>query len=215
MIKNKKFLYFALIPFILSMAVNFPFPDVVPDDHLFVTVFNIPLRTKSGINYIGIFTLLLLIFSLYLLVKSLKKFHVRFVILAILVFVLTPPFLATSFQKTIATGIYAVSYNVDKSKCHFEKINETTLHMVCELPLENHNDEGVEFTVEFNAFDSFPNKELMNSHAPYMVRLKGKERKVVKVETNIDISKQGTRMDGGEIYGFNIIIRSDGERRQL
>jgi hypothetical protein len=215
MIKDKKYPYIALIPFFLSMALNFPFPDAAPYGERLVSVFDIPVRTENGINFIGIVSLLLLILSLYLLSKSLNKYKVRMGFLAILIAIFAPPYVVKSIQNTFATGIYAVSYDSEESTCSFEKNNKTTLHAICELPFENYSDESVEFTVEFKNFDSFPLGSIMNSHAPYKVRLEGNERKVVKIETSLDVSKLKIQLDSGEVAGFNLIIKSGGKSRKL
>ncbi|MDR6121314.1 hypothetical protein QFZ87_000911 [Bacillus sp. SLBN-46] len=215
MIKDKKYLYIALIPFLLSMALNFPFPDAAPYGETLVSVFDIPIRTESGINFIGILSLLLLILCLYLLSKSLNKYKVRLVLLAILIAVFVPTYVVKSFQKTVATGIYAVSYESEESTCSFEKNNETTLNAICELPFKNYSDKSVEFTVVFKNLDYFPLGSIMNSQAPYKVGLKGNERRVVKIETSVDVSRLEIQMDSGEVAGFNFIIKSGGKSRKL
>ncbi|WP_413306378.1 hypothetical protein AA0X95_05640 [Bacillus sp. 1P10SD] len=215
MIKDKKYLYIALIPFFLSMALNFPFPDAAPYGETLVSVFAIPIKTEIGINFIGIFSLLLLILSLYLLSKSLNKYKVRMGLLAILIAIFAPLYVVKSIQKTFAPGIYAVSYDSEESTCSFEKNNKTTLNAICELPFKNYSDKSVEFTVEFKNLNSFPLESIMNSHAPYKVRLEGNERKVVKIETSVEVSKLKIQLDSGEVSGFNIIIKSGSKSRKL
>ena len=219
LIKVKKYLYIALIPFFASMILNFPFPDVNPYGETIVSVFDIPVQSANGINYVGITSLLLLILSLYLLVKSLKKYHFRLVITAIMLAIFTPTFVASSFQKTFATGIYAISYELDDSKCSFEKTNETTLHGVCELPFKNYSKNDVQFTIEFykrySFEDEIPMVSLMNNNAPYRVKLGGNGTKRVIIETNIDISKMENQIDGGEATDVNIIIKSGRSSRKL
>ena len=156
----------------------------------------------NGFHYVGITSLLLLIVSLYLLVKSLKKYHVRWVLIAIMVAIFTPPFVSSTFQKTIATGIYAISYQSHESICNFEMKNETTLHGVCELPFDNYSRNSNQFTIEF--YEHYPFEDdvrmvsLMNNDAPYEVRLRGKERKRVIIETDIDVWRMENHIEGGQ-----------------
>ncbi len=103
MIKNKKFLCYASILFLLSMALNFPFPHKNPNGEEMISVFNISITTVNEIHYIGMVAFLLLIASFYFLVKSLKKYRVGSVLMAILVAVFAPLLLANSYQKTFAT----------------------------------------------------------------------------------------------------------------
>ncbi|PEJ33296.1 hypothetical protein CN689_12255 [Peribacillus butanolivorans] len=84
MIKDKKFIYFALIFLFVSMALNFPFPHESPYGETVAWVLNIPVESVNGLQYIGITSLIFLIMSLFFLVKSLEKYHGRFVVLAIM-----------------------------------------------------------------------------------------------------------------------------------
>ncbi|MGO4890025.1 hypothetical protein ACJ2A9_19950 [Anaerobacillus sp. MEB173] len=59
----------------------------------------------------GIFSLLLVIVSLFLLSSSLKKYRGRFVLIGFVVIMGGPVFLVSIFQQTVATGIYAISYD--------------------------------------------------------------------------------------------------------
>jgi hypothetical protein len=218
LIKDKKYIYFAIIPFLTSMALNFPFPNEnLPGGT--VSIFNIPVKSVKGIHFVGISSLFLLIVSLYLLVKSLNKYHIRIVLAAIMVANVTPPFVATLYQKNFSTGIYAISYQLDKSKCSFEMTNETILHGVCELPFENYSRNDVRFTIEFYKHYPFEDEvqmlSLMNSNAPYYVKIRGNERKLIKIETDIEASKMKGHMDSGEATGVNIIIKSRERIRKL
>lgn len=219
MIKNKKFLYLAFILLLMSMVLNFPFPHSTPYSETIFSILNIPLRSENGLHYVGITSFLLLMGCLYFLVKSLNKYHARLVVITILVVMVIPPFLVSSFQKTFATGIYAVSYLSDESSCTFEKISENILDGQCELPLENHSKDEVQFTIEFN--EHLPFKDdvqivtLMNNNAPYEIKLEGKESKRVKVETKMNVSKMKNPIEGGGAQGVNIIIKSGSISRKL
>ncbi|WP_144555883.1 hypothetical protein [Bacillus sp. X1(2014)] len=217
MIKDKKYFFIALIPFFASMALNFPFPDVTPYGDTVVSVFNIPVQNVNGLNYVGITSFFLLIVSLYFLLKSLRKYHKRLVMIAIMIAIFTPPFLARSFQKTFATGIYAVTYDREKSNCSFEMINKTTLNGVCELPFENYSRNEIQFTIEFydQNQDNLQMVSLMNNNLPYEVKLEGKESKKVKIEANIDVSKMENHIENGEATGVNITIKSGRSSREF
>lgn len=219
MIKDKKLIYIALIPFFISMALNFPFPHKNPYGEVVASALNIPIKSVNGFHYVGITSLLLLIVSLYFLGRSLKRYRVRWVLIAIIIAIFTPPFLTSAFQKTIATGIYAISYQSHDSICNFEMKNETTLHGVCELPFENYSRHSNQFTIEF--YKHYPLEDdvrmvsLMNNDAPYEVRLRGKERKRVIIETDIDVSQMENHIEGGQASSVTIIIKSGERTRKL
>ncbi|NIK76587.1 hypothetical protein FHS15_001712 [Paenibacillus castaneae] len=215
MIKDKQSLSTAIILFLVVIVFNFPFPNSNPYGETLTSVFNIPVKSVNGIQYVGLASLILLLISFYFLARSLSKYHVRFILLAIVIMNLFPPFLIQAYQKTIATGIYAISYEQRLSKCDFEMSNNNTLYGVCKLPFENYSRDDVEFTVEFVNQSSNINSmvSLMNNHAPYEVKLNGKERKQIIIETMIEVSdNQNMRGQSGFI---DIIIKSGDRSRKL
>ena len=219
MIKNKKFLYLAIIFFFASITLNVPFPHTTLYGATFY-MFNIPIKTLNGYNYVGITSLLLLIVSLYFLVKSLNKYHARFVVITIIVAMSLPSFVVSLYQKTFATGIYSISYTDSGSHCRFQMINETILHGECELPFKNNSRNDVQFTVEFyepyKSENDIPMVSLLNKNTSNKVMLRGKESKLVKFETNIDVSKMKEHINSGEMTGgVNVIIKSGAKSRKL
>jgi hypothetical protein len=138
---------------------------------------------------------------------------------AIVIALFAPLMIASSFQKTFATGIYAVSYERDWSNCQFEMVDETTLRGEYELPFESYSRNDVQFTIEF--FEKYYFEDdvrmvsLMNNNAPYMVKLKGNERKTVIIESNIDVSNIENHVEQGSSTGVNIIIKFGEKIRKL
>ena len=180
---------------------------------------NIPVQSVNGLQYVGIASLALLIASLYFLTKSVNKYHGRIVLLAIIIAMFAPSMIASSFQKTVATGIYAVSYEREWSNCRFEMVDESTLSSECELPFENYSRNDVQFTIEFYEKYYFEDDvqmvSLMNNNAPYEVKLKGNERKTVKIKSEIDVSNIENHVESGSLTGVNIIIKSGEKVRKL
>ena len=219
MIKSKKILYLALILFIASLILNFPFPHESPYGETIASILNIPVQSVNGLQYVGIASLALLIASLYFLTKSVKKYHGRVVLVAIIIAIFAPSMIVSSFQKTFATGIYAVSYERDWSNCNFEMKGETTLRGECNLPFENYSSKDVQFSIEFYEEYFFEDDvrmvSLMNNNAPYVVKLTGNERKTVKIESNIDVSNIENHVEQGDATGINIIIKSGEKMRKL
>jgi hypothetical protein len=88
--------------------------------------------------------------------------------------------------------------------------DETTLFATCQLPFENHSNQSVHFAIEFYEKylfeDETPLLSLMNEGGPYIVKLNGKEREVVTIETKINVSKLGVSSMSGEAKGVNIKI---------
>ncbi|MGN8648129.1 hypothetical protein ACTNEO_18950 [Gracilibacillus sp. HCP3S3_G5_1] len=176
---------------------------------------NIPVRFANGFHTVGIIALAFLIIGLFLLVKSLKKYHGRIGFLVLFMFIFAPAFIVSSFQKSFATGIYAISYSNEESECSFEMKSEETLHGECELSFINYSNHDVPFTVEFNEDDDPPMVSLMNNNAPYKLTLGAKEAKRIRMETDIDVSDIQNHIEGGEAWGVGIIIKSKGDQRNL
>ena len=219
MLKNEKMFYLALFLFIASLFLIFPFPHESPYGETVASVLNIPVQSVNGLQYVGVISLALLIASLYFLTKSLNKYQGRVVLIAIIIAMFAPSLIASSFQKTLATGIYAVSYERDWSNCRFEMIDETILRGECELPFENYSRNDIQFTIEFYEKYYFEDDvrmvSLMNNNVPYEVRLKGNERKMVKIKSEIDVSNIENHVESGNSTGINIIIKSGEKVRNL
>lgn len=219
MIKSKKMFWVAIFLFIVSGVMNFPFPHAIPYGETVAEVLNFPIRSANGWHYVGIASLTIFIASIFFLTKSLKKYHMRAFLLAILIAIFVPVLILSTYQKTFATGVNAVYYNDEISNCEFEMIKESTLHGECELSFENYSSEDVQFTLEFHEDFHFeedvPMVSLMNNKAPYEITLDGKEKKIVKIKSDIDVSSIENYAESGHAFGVNIIIKSDENVRKL
>jgi hypothetical protein len=219
LIKNKRNFVIAMVLFIFSMALNFPFPHEYPLGEDVFSALNIPLRSINGLHYVGITSLTLLIISLYFLGRSLEMYHNRMVLIAILLAFFLPVELVSAYQKTLASGINAVYYDRENSHCSFEMKNDTTLSASCDLPFENYNKEAVQFNIEFYEMylfeDEIPLLPMMNEGGPYKVMLNGKEREVVSIETEIDLSKLKVGSMSGEEWEVHVMVKDKGKVRKL
>ncbi|MFC7063408.1 hypothetical protein [Halobacillus seohaensis] len=219
MIKNKKFLYIALILLTIFMVLNFPFPYENPYGMTVVSILNVPIEIVNGFNYIGLLYLVVFITGIYFLVKSLEKYRVRAVILSFITIAVLPMIFASFYQNTFAEGVYAVSYDQEDSMCEFEMTDSTKLNGVCEFPFKNHSQDDVQFSIDF--YEQYsrggeqPLMSLMQNNGPFEVSLAGKERKRVKVEADIDMSEMDDPIRGGSASMVHIILRSDELARKL
>jgi hypothetical protein len=219
LLKNKRFFLVAIMFFFLSISLNFPFPHEYPIGQEVTSAFNFPITTMNGVSYIGITGLVLFGISLYFLVKSLVQFHFRMVLIAMLLVVFLPMEMVSAYQKTFATGIYAIQYEREKSACHYEMKDKTTLSASCQLPFKNHSNKTIHFNIEFYEKylfeDETPVLSLLSEGGPFEVILHGKEREMVRIETEIDLSKLGVDFISGEARGVNLKITNGEEVRKL
>ncbi|MBX9975028.1 hypothetical protein [Cytobacillus firmus] len=219
MIKNKKLFAASLALIVISIALNFPFPHENPLGEAALMILNIPIKSAEGFHYAGVFILLLLVLGMVFLHRSLERYHLRSFFAVIIIVSLLPPFLAEAYQKTLADGIYAVSYVKDESLCTFEMLSEETLQGICELPFENYSNDEVSFTIGF--YDRYLTEEdvqmlsLMNSGESINVKLLPNEAKVVRIEKEIDVSQIKNHVESGEAAYVSIIIKSGDKNRKL
>ncbi|KAF0819937.1 MULTISPECIES: hypothetical protein [unclassified Cytobacillus] len=219
MIKNKKLFMASMILFVISMAMNFPFPNEYPLGDEGTAVFTIPINSAEGIYYKGVFNLILLILGIVFLHRSLEKYHLRSFFAVIIIFSLLPPYLAETYQKTLANGINAVSYIKDESRCTFEMTGKDTLKGICQLPFENYSNDEVSFTIGF--YDKYLFEEdvkmvsLMSSGEPHSVNLHPNESKLVRIEKEMDVSQIPNHVTNGESAYISIMIKSGEKIRKL
>jgi hypothetical protein len=217
MINNKRMFTVALVLLGAVMVLNFPFPHKYPLGEGLITVFNIPVTLESGFHLPGIIILILLLGSFYLLAKSLDMFKGRAIFAAILAVSLMPPFLADMYQKTAASGIYAVKYEKELSSCSIEAGERKHVHATCTVPLKNYSSRSTEFSLSFR---DYPDTEirfasLMNEAGPFSIQLNPNEDRFIELEADIDVSGMDHYVDSGEGSYINIVIEAEGKERRL
>ncbi|WP_049681226.1 hypothetical protein [Peribacillus loiseleuriae] len=179
----------------------------------------IPIKLNNGILITGVITLFLLITSMTFLVKSLEKYHKRFILLAIIISNTLPPVIIEVYQKTLAHDIYAISYNSQSGRCEYDTKEDTILQGTCNLTFENRSNKDVEFSIEFyekyDPEDSDGTVELMNYNVPYKIKVKAKKIKTITINSEVDVSKLKNYIYSGTANGVNIIIKSGNRQRKL
>lgn len=218
MIKNGYFFAIGIVLLLICMELTIPFPDASHTERG-VSVLNVLIQTSDGYQKEGILIVLLLIVSICFLVKAVRRHRVILGISAIICFIFVPSILVNVYQHTFATGIAAISYDVDKSDCRFNMVDDFTLKGACRLPLQNLSSEDVTISVEFYENYWYEDDQrmvsLMNETAPYEVTLRGKQKKWVRVETLIDVSQIENHIENGTVSGVHIIIDGGGQKRKL
>lgn len=218
MIKNWYCLCIAVIIWLICMWLTMSFPNALNTEQG-VAVLNVLIKTNDGYQIEGLVTILLLSISLYFFVYAVKKYQLLLFLGIIVSFIFVPILIVNAYQNTLATGIYAVFYDIDKSECKFKLEDDYTLKGVCRLPFQNLSTEEVKFNLEFYETYWYENDiqsvSLMNEGLPYEVRLTGKRKKWVKVETLIDVSQIENHIEKGTVSGVHIMISGGGQIRRL
>ncbi|GAE37613.1 hypothetical protein [Halalkalibacter akibai] len=219
MIKSQKQLFLAISLLSIVVLLNIPYPHSRTIGASLI-IMNIPVKYPDGVNHLVWGYVFIIFFSLVLLGSSLKKYHGRFILLAIALVVASPQLIANVFQKTVATGIYAIEYNPGESNCKFDTIENETLNVECEFRFKNHSRNDVTFTVEFIEDDPFgdgiKSVSLLNAENPLGVTIEGKRREPIFIKEEIDITTlEGNYISSGSSSYVNIIMRDGNKYREL
>lgn len=216
-IRSYKKLYIAIGIFVLVMIFNLPFPHSVPFSAGNDYIMGIQINGSSGFNFVGLFLIVALCVGVYLLATSLEKYRVRLVFLALILFSLLPQYMVDVYQNTLASGIYAIDYDIDSSDCQFEQLDDKRMDVTCNLPFENLSDDEVKFDIRFlNASllgDQRKLVPLINESGPFEVSLQGSETKMVRIQTEVDISRLNSYSDGGSTNVHIEIVQGKKMRR--
>lgn len=221
MIRNKRFLLIAAILFVIIFVLNISYPNSYPFGETILLKLHLPTRMFENFHIIGNISVILLLVSLSLFMKSLNKYRIRLIILIIILLSILPSAIVGLYQSTFAKGIYAISYEQQAANCNFEMVKEQLLQGICALPMKNRSNKKVEFQLEF--LDPWQTDDpedpetitLMNYNGPYTVKLTGKESKVVYIKAEIDVSKMKNYIESGDAQGINIRVTSGEKSRDL
>ncbi|GGF13159.1 hypothetical protein GCM10010954_09820 [Halobacillus andaensis] len=190
-----------------AMISDFPYP------HERTNV----LFENGEVNPLAILPLALFIVGIGFLLQSFNKYKVRMVLLILLISSFVPTMTISGFQHTVASGIYAVSYDKENSECSYEMVDSTTLETECELIFENYSQNDVEFEVEFQTEKYDPPVHvftLLNHAGPHDVHLKARERETIRIKETIPLSTKKKEF-GGQSSFIDVNLRTGDRERRL
>ncbi|CAH0346629.1 hypothetical protein [Bacillus sp. CECT 9360] len=223
MIEKRNYLIWGIILFIISFILDFPFPNASPYGETIFKSVGLPVysnpESQEGILFVGITSFILFFVSLYLLNNSFKKYNIR-IVLSLFVFgIAGSHLLIYTYQNTIATGIYAIGYEEEFSRCEFETSKDgKKLNGKCYILLANYSSKEAQFTLKFKTTDiddPYDFNQLMNRNGPYELNLYGHEKKIIEIETAIDVTKIKEHPESGEANGMGIVLFENDRKREL
>ncbi len=199
MIRSKIALISSAILFCICMYLYFPFPNNELKDAR-TTFMSFPIRDQDGYIVLGIVGSVLFIIAMILLVRGLKKYHFRSVIIVAIVYGLLPQILIFAYQETFASGIYAISHD-GNGNCKFDSVGEDLLNGECNVVLHNHSNKAVSFELEFVESDRWGDGErfesLMNLAGPFNITIEANRKKSIHLREIIDVSDVQNRIESG------------------
>ncbi len=198
MIKHMKLFIFGVISVAASILLNISFPFGRPIVEILFKTIGLPVYSnnglQSGFNFAGLTLTFIFINGITYIFYSLKKYRIRAVGLALIIGIAAPSMGVAAYQNTFASGVHAVSYDMESSECSFTFGEERgSLQGICTLPFKNNSSDTVSFTVEFLETGNYKEygfrmNSLLNEDGPFHIELLPKETKVVQLEANIDVS---------------------------
>lgn len=223
--KRTAFLITAVLLYVLTMFLIFPFPHQTPFGTQIFKGLGIPaysnMEHEMGFHYVGITAVVFLLISLILFHQLLPKWNGRVVLTCILFFLLGPLGLINVYQTFIASGVHAISYEKEWSECTYE-LNEAEMvaHIECILALENKGRSDVHFEIElverFYFSHDAKTYSYLNDLGPHLVELYSKDKKFVRLEGQFNVSNEENYIFSGQSNGIDVIIRDDaGRKRKL
>ena len=100
----------------------------------------------------------------------------------------------------------------------FEQLDDKRMDISCNLLLENLSDDAVKFDIRFFKTTLFEENNklvpLMNEDGPYEISLQGHESKVVRIQTELEVSRLNGFSGGGN-FGVRIEISQGNKMRRL
>lgn len=212
MIRNKAALISSAVILCICMYLYFPFPE----NELFDArsyFMSFPIRNQDGYVVLGIIGSVLFVFAMILLVIGIKKYHLRTIIIIVLVYSLLPNILITVYQETLASGITAISYD-GNGTCSFQLVKEDLSNGECNLMLYNRSNEAVSFELEFLDSIFLENElrmeSLMNLGGPYSITIEANSKKSIHLKELLNLIDVPKHTIGGESMNIHIKL-TDGE----
>lgn len=216
MVRSKAALISSALILMICMCLFFPFPN----NELFnasSTFMSFPITNKDGFIMLGLIGAVLYITAIILLIVGLKKYHFRTILLVIIVYAIFPKLLITIYQETLASGIYAISYD-ENGYCNFESLDQGFMNGDCHFIIHNRSNTPVSFELEFVDVtiwnDDVRMESLMNVNGPYHMMVEANRKKSIELNEILDVYDIPNRIEGGSTSGIHFQL-IDGENARV
>ncbi|WP_147533287.1 hypothetical protein [Bacillus marasmi] len=199
MIRNKVALISAVIILGVCMYLYFPFPNNVMLDAR-STFMSFPIHNQDGYILLGLIGSVMFIIAMILLGIGMKKYQIRTIVIAVIVYAILPNVLITMYQETLANGIKAISYD-GNGNCNFENVSKNQLNGECDFILHNRSNKAVTFELEFldSIFleDQLRMESLMNTAGPYIITIGANQKKSIHLRELLNLSNVQDHIESG------------------
>ncbi|MBU9723546.1 MULTISPECIES: hypothetical protein [Bacillaceae] len=224
LIENKRKFWIGVSILAAITIIVLPYPHDLALGETVLIALGIPpfsnMETYTGLHFVGISMFILLITGLTFIVQSINKWKGRIVILTLIFLPSIPTFIVETIQTTVASGVYAVSYDKDQSHCSFNTMEEFSfVEIECTIPLRNYQSEEVQLELVFleSRTSDIPTYSLLNTNGPYEMTLGPKTSQTLTIKERINLSDiEGDYSVSGSSSVVNIrLIDDEGRERRL
>ncbi|MGF7048022.1 hypothetical protein J2T13_002528 [Paenibacillus sp. DS2015] len=145
LVYSRRSLIISVVLFLLIMTLSFRFPDSSSIIERIFTAIGLPVTSQSygnGFQYANIFILALFIILLFTANHALERGRTIIVVILLTLLATVPNWLTTSYERYLASGIYAVDVDLNESRC-FYTLEQGEFKAHCQLRLINKNNSTV------------------------------------------------------------------------
>ncbi|NUU61745.1 hypothetical protein [Paenibacillus agri] len=131
-----------LILFVALIVLSIRYPGTDSWMNILLNTFGIPLyskpETRTGLQYSGVLSLILLLTSIAFFNMSLSRHRLLLFIVFMILLTNVPDWLVSSYQRMFASGVYALELKPEEIRCSF-KLEGETYNGQCQLPVRNYS----------------------------------------------------------------------------
>lgn len=207
----------ALLLITSTIILNWSYPDAKALGERLFEWIGLPVRSRgaSGLNYVGITSLLLLFAGLFTLRASLQRHARKITLLALILSFWLPSQLVVAYQSVWAKGIYALEYVKDESSCNYKK-EDGQVTGTCSLTFVNHSGQDIQFTASIRnqryLVGSF--LESLDILGDQTLTMPPRQQKTINVAFAKTVADARTPANGS-FYGMDLAVKSGEEERDL
>ncbi|MBU7318506.1 hypothetical protein [Paenibacillus oleatilyticus] len=214
---RRRRLAIALMLITSTIILNWTYPDTTAlGERIFLWI-GLPVwsRGASGLNYVGITSMMMLFAGVFTLRTSLQRHARKIALLALILPFWLPSQLVAAYQSVWAKGIYALEYVKDESKCNFKKEDDQVTG-TCSLTFVNHSGQDIQFTASIRnqryLVGSF--LESLDILGDQTLTMPPRQKKTINVAFTKIIADARTPASG-TFYGMDLAVKSDEQERDL
>lgn len=176
-------------------------------------VLSIPIQTIDGWYVAGIFSVVMLVGSLFYFARSVEKFRAVAVVVPLVLFLVLPSIAVPMYQAYFADGMNALSYDKEQSACQVTQLDDQQAQLYCELMMKNYSDEDVAIAIEFvETKQSDYIAQLLNDAGPFEVTVGANDERAIIIDQKAQITMQTAVLASQPL---NIRIIQDGKKRTM